>query len=103
LSGATIPTRVTPSFRRPMDRCEQLFRRAQSSAAGLRLEEACQLAECYGFVLARQRGSHRIYKRSATRQVVNLQSVRGMAKAYQVRQLLRMIEGLVDDLEGGFR
>jgi predicted RNA binding protein YcfA (HicA-like mRNA interferase family) len=74
-----------------MHRCEKLLLRAQASPSGLRFEEACQLAECYGYVFARQRGSHRLYKRDGSPRVMNLQADRGMAKEYQVRQLLAVI------------
>jgi predicted RNA binding protein YcfA (HicA-like mRNA interferase family) len=83
-----------------MHRCEKLLRRAQESPSGLRFEEACQLAECYGYVFARQRGSHRLYKRDGSPRVMNLQADRGMAKEYQVRQLLAVIARDAD-LEDG--
>lgn len=79
-----------------MTRCADLLARARGNPASLRFSEACTLAECLGWVLARQRGSHRIFKRPGTMRLVNLQDVRGMAKPYQVRQLLET----VDDPDG---
>jgi hypothetical protein len=76
----------------------ELLRRAQANPSSLRFAEACQLAEGAGFELARQRGSHRVYKRPGLLRLLNLQPARnGMAKAYQVRQLLVAI----DELQSG--
>jgi hypothetical protein len=58
----------------------------------MRFTEACQLAECYGFRLTRQRGSHHLFSRPGFLKLVNLQDDNGGAKGYQVRQLLRLIE-----------
>ena len=83
-----VPYMSTPDRRR----CAELLVRARAAPASLRFAEACTLAECLGWVLARQRGSHRIFKRPGTVQLINLQDVRGMAKPYQVRQLLAAAE-----------
>lgn len=76
--------------------CEDLWAKAKANAASLKFEEACKLAECAGFVFARQRGtSHRMYKRPKYIRMVNLQPDRsGMAKRYQVQQLLDAIDEL---------
>ena len=77
-----------------MDRSE-LLDRARRNPAGLRFTEACALAEAYGWVLTNRRrgGSHVIFKRPGVMQLINLQmGENGMAKAYQVRQLVRAIE-----------
>jgi hypothetical protein len=47
-------------------------------------------------VLARRRGSHRIFRRPGTPRLLNLQDVRGMAKPYQVRQVLAAIDDMAD-------
>ncbi len=77
-----------------MSRCEKLLRKAQQTPGGLRYEEVCYLAECFGFVFDRQKGSHRIYKRNGFPRVMNFQNDNGKAKLYQVPQLLAAIEGL---------
>jgi hypothetical protein len=79
--------------------CAALLAQARANPASLRFTQACTLAECFGWVVARQRGSHRIFKRPGSARLLNLQDVNGMAKPYQVRQLLAAIE----DLEGGLR
>ena len=80
-----------------MPDCDKLLKRARKSPNTLRFEEVCQLAECHGFLFARQKGtSHRIYKHPKLRDVMNFQSHRGNAKPYQVRQLLDAIEELAN-------
>ena len=50
------------------------------------------LVESFGFRLSRRRGSHHIYTHPKVRELINLQEVGGKAKAYQVRQFLRIVE-----------
>jgi predicted RNA binding protein YcfA (HicA-like mRNA interferase family) len=79
----------------PMSRAE-LLSRARGNPAGLRFLEACALAEAFGWTLARSAsGSHRIYKRPGTMALIVLQEgAGGKAKAYQVRQIIRLIDQL---------
>jgi HicA-like toxin of HicAB toxin-antitoxin system len=71
---------------------QKLLRKALGSPQSLRFTEAVQLAKAFGFVLDRISGSHHIFKRSGVPELLNLQNVKGMAKAYQVRQLLKIAE-----------
>jgi len=50
------------------------------------------LVEGYGFRRVRTSGSHHIFSRSDVPEVVNVQSMRGEAKPYQIRQFLRLVE-----------
>jgi hypothetical protein len=50
------------------------------------------LAAGYGFNLERIGGSHHILKHPSVPQLLNLQEVRGLARPYQIRQLLRLAE-----------
>jgi hypothetical protein len=70
----------------------KLLERALSNPVSLRFVEVCRLAEAYGYRLDRVRGSHHIYEHPQSTRPLNLQNMRGMAKAYQVRQLLRDVE-----------
>jgi predicted RNA binding protein YcfA (HicA-like mRNA interferase family) len=69
-----------------------LLKKALSSPANLRFEEACALARAFGFRLSRVSGSHHIFAHQDVRELVNLQEVQGKAKAYQVKQLLALVE-----------
>ena len=75
-----------------MSRCGKLLTLARRNPSGLRFEELVRLAECYGFRFSRQRGSHRIYQHADLRTSISLQAQRGMAKEYQVKQVLELIE-----------
>ena len=78
-----------------MDRAE-LLEKARTNLRGLRFSEACALAEVFGWTLARSAsGSHRIYKRAGVMGLVVIQEgPNGKAKAYQVRQIIRLIDEL---------
>lgn len=74
-------------------KAQKLLRKALSSPANLRFEEACALARAFGFRLARISGSHHIFVHPNVRELINLQEVKGKAKPYQVKQLLSLVEG----------
>lgn len=71
---------------------KKILARALSSPSGLRFEEARRLAEAFGFQHTRTSGSHHIFSHPGIPELINLQNVRGQSKAYQVRQLLRLVE-----------
>ncbi len=71
---------------------QKLLAKALRSPDGLRFAEACALAKAFGFAQARISGSHHIFINTTVQELVNLQDVGGKAKAYQVRQLLRLAE-----------
>lgn len=75
-------------------RCRELLDQARSRPSGLRFTELCRLCECAGLVLARSRGSHRIYRReSPSAFSLSVQEGKhGEAKPYQVRELLGLID-----------
>jgi len=58
----------------------------------LRFSEVLKLAQAFGFQLDRISGSHHILRRAGIPELVNVQNVGGMAKPYQVRQLLKLVE-----------
>lgn len=62
---------------------------------GIRFQDLCKVCEHY-FGEARQTGSsHRVYKTPWLGDPrVNIQNEKGMAKAYQVKQVLKAIERL---------
>ena len=57
--------------------------------ANVHFSDLTRLVETLGFRLARIRGSHHIYSHPEVPDVLNLQNIRGEAKPYQVRQVLR--------------
>jgi predicted RNA binding protein YcfA (HicA-like mRNA interferase family) len=75
-----------------MDDRQLLKRLARGAVANVAFPDLCSLAEGLGFELRRVSGSHHVFTHPDVPQLINLQSVRGQAKPYQIRQLLRLVE-----------
>ncbi|HUA73681.1 MAG TPA: type II toxin-antitoxin system HicA family toxin [Solirubrobacteraceae bacterium] len=69
-----------------------LKRLAHGDLANVAFDDLCQLARALGFELRRVSGGHHVFAHPDLQQLVNLQAVRGQAKPYQIRQLLRLVE-----------
>jgi len=76
-----------------MTRVEDIVATMRRNPKGIRFRDLCRVCDFY-FGEARQKGtSHRIYKTPWPGDPrVNIQDDKGMAKAYQVRQVLKAIE-----------
>jgi hypothetical protein len=74
---------------------EPILAKMRNNPKGISFQDLCKVCDFY-FGEARQSGSsHRIYKTPWQGDPrVNIQDDRGMAKAYQVRQVLKAIERL---------
>ena len=75
-----------------MSRYDQLLLRILRgrSDANIRFDELCQLLRHLGFE-ERIRGSHHIFRKPGIAEKINLQQDDSHAKAYQVRQVRRVI------------
>lgn len=74
-------------------KCYGLDERAKENPMGLRFSELRTLCACAGLKCVRIKGSHFIYRRDDPFFLLSIQKMRdGMAKPYQVRQLLHFIE-----------
>jgi hypothetical protein len=74
-------------------KCYDLYKKAKQNPKNLRFSEMRTLCKCIGLTLDRIRGSHHIYKRDEPFFLISIQKMKdGMAKPYQVRQLLSFIE-----------
>jgi len=84
-----------------MSKCDKLLEKARNAPNNLSFSDICFLAECHGFRFERQQGSHKIFKHPGLLlsdiRIMNFQNVRGKAKPYEVRQLLRAIAFLTDE------
>lgn len=69
-----------------------LARLAAGHVRNVSFRDFAALVTAFGFRLARTEGSHHIYEHELLRELLNLQDVRGEAKAYQIRQFLRLVE-----------
>lgn len=78
-----------------MDRIEDILTRMRQNPKGIRFRDLCRVCDFF-FGKARGKGSsHRVYKTPWQGDPrVNIQKHKGMAKAYQVKQVLKAIERL---------
>jgi len=91
MTSATGPVAPAPYLaRRRPDRL--LARLLRGDLSNVRFNDFRRLVEAAGFSLARQRGSHHIYRHPIARVLLNLQEVDGMTKPYQIRQFLRTMK-----------
>ncbi len=51
-----------------------------------------RLVEAFGFRKVRTRGSHSVFSHPECPGLLSLQSVRGQAKPYQIRQFMALVE-----------
>ena len=83
-----------------MARIAEIVERMRDNSKGIRFKDLCRVCNSY-FGEARQCGSsHRVYKtlwRGDPR--VNIQNDKGVAKAYQVRQVLKAIDKMEAEYE----
>ncbi len=75
-----------------MTRKRKLLQKALSGSKNLRFSEMITLVEAFGFRLSRVKGSHHIFVHPRVQELINLQSVEGKAKPYQILQFLRLVE-----------
>jgi len=71
---------------------QKLLWKLISGSKNIRFSEAIAVAESLGFKLDRISGSHHILVHPSVPELINLQNVKGKAKPYQVKQLLRIAE-----------
>jgi len=70
----------------------KLLKKLIAGSKNVRFSEAKTIAEAFGFRLDRISGSHHIFLHPDLPELVNLQNVKGKAKPYQIKQLLKIIE-----------
>jgi len=81
-----------------MARIAEIIEEMKNNPKGVRFKDLCRVCEHY-FGESRQGGSsHRIYKTPWLGDPrVNIQNEKGMAKTYQVKQVLKAIERLENE------
>ena len=79
---------------------QKLLEKALRGPNNLPFPEMITLVEAFGFHLSRVNGSHHIFVHPKIQGIVNLQEVNGKAKAYQVRQFLKLVERYSLELGG---
>jgi hypothetical protein len=80
---------------------EDILAQMMRNPKGVRFTDLCRVCDHF-FGQARQQGtSHRVYKTPWPGDPrVNIQNAKGMAKAYQVRQVLKAIEQVQYENQG---
>jgi hypothetical protein len=69
-----------------------LLEELEANPKKIRFTRVCQIAEEFGFQTRKGSGSHRVYYHDGVREILNFQNEGGWAKAYQVKQLIKIIE-----------
>ena len=78
-----------------MSRVDELVAKMRQNPKGVRFTDLCKVCDFYFGEPRQKASSHRVYKTPWPGDPrVNIQNDGGMAKAYQVRQVLRAIERL---------
>lgn len=71
---------------------KRLYKQIKNNPKNVRFNSICKIAEAFGFQFRGGKGSHRIYKKEGIEELLNFQDVKGKAKPYQVKQLIKIIE-----------
>ncbi|MHB8452782.1 MAG: type II toxin-antitoxin system HicA family toxin [Mycobacteriales bacterium] len=69
-----------------------LGRIQRGGVSNVRFSDLVDLVEALGFHEAGGRGSHRVFVHPEVTELINLQTERGHAKRYQVRQVAQLIQ-----------
>ena len=70
----------------------KLLKKLLAGSKNISFSDAAAMAKAFGFRLDRIIGSHHIFVHTDVPELVNLQNRKGKAVAYQVKQLLQLIE-----------
>lgn len=83
-----------------MTKTENIFRKMKNSPNGIRYTDLCKICDQFFGEPRQESSSHRVYKTPWPDDPrVNIQNRNGMAKPYQVRQVLKAIEKLEKQYE----
>lgn len=81
-----------------MPSIDDILKRMRSDPTGIRFRELCRVCDHFFGNARHSSGSHRVYQTPWHGDPrVNIQNAKGMAKAYQVRQVLKAIQRLRDE------
>ena len=84
-----------------MPSATEILAAMRRNPAGTRLRDPCEVCDAYFGEARRSASSHRVYKTPWWGDPrVNIQNDKGMAKAYQVKQVLQAIKRLEEERDG---
>ncbi len=78
----------------------KILQKILDGSKNIKFSDMVNLIEGFGFKLSRTEGSHHIFSRPDIPELVNIQSVKGQVKPYQIRQFLKLVEKYDLSLEG---
>jgi len=80
---------------------QRLYEEIKRNPKNIRFQRICKVAEAFSFIMRKGKGSHHIFIRPGVEELLNFQNVKGKAKPYQVKQLIKIIEkyGLLEEDE----
>lgn len=70
----------------------KIYEELKKNPKNVRFTDLCKAAELFGFKYKGGKGSHVVYAHGDIKEILNFQNVKGKAKPYQVKQLLKIIE-----------
>lgn len=70
----------------------KILKKLLDGSKNVRFEDVVTLLDALGFSRVRSRGSHHIFEHLQVAELINIQNRKGQVKAYQLRQLLKLIE-----------
>jgi len=83
-----------------MAELEEIVAAMRRNPKNVRFSDLCRVCDTFFGTARRRGGSHRVYKTPWIGDPrVNIQSSKGTAKAYQVRQVLRAVEKLKNETD----
>ena len=75
-----------------MSKLGKLLESVRNNPLDVRFDDACMVAMSLGFEKKGGKGSHVVFARKDTKDILNFQNRIGRIPAYQARQLIKMIE-----------
>ncbi len=75
-----------------MSKAGKLLESIRNNPLDVRFDDACIVAVSLGFEKKGGKGSHVVFGRNDTKDILNFQNRSGRIPAYQARQLIKMIE-----------
>jgi len=71
---------------------DKILEKAKDNPRNIRFTEMQKLIEAFGYRYRGGKGSHFVYKNAGVSEIMNLQEDKGMAKAYQVKDFLKILK-----------
>jgi len=75
-----------------VSKSKKLFESIQNNPLDVRFDDACMVAVALGFEKKGGKGSHIVFGRNDTQDILTFQNRNGKIPAYQARQLVKIIE-----------